>query len=261
MVFRISKEDLDRHFSTTNRRFSNAKMMGVMFLTKQEISERLLPPPLAPPAMPGGMMFIAEYPETNLGPGYREAALFLNCMHGEELGTYCLSMPIDSEPLRMHNGRDIFGFPKKMASIGFEREGNVARGWIERNGERYVELRIELSGSLPEVPPSGPTFLFKAMPRIDLKPGFDGPVYLARQKTDVQMKSFEIGTPELTVHPFPLDPWSEVEVVQTLTGFYMISDNTMNPGQIITEVDGEAFLPYYFKMTDVVVGDEPEASK
>ena len=121
--------------------------------------------PLEPAEMPGGLIFIAQYPETNLGPGYREAALYLNCRYGGEQGTYCLAMPIDSEPKRMHNGRDIFGLPKKMASIHLERKGDKVRGWVERMGVRFVEIAIELTGSLPEVPPTGPSFTFKAIER------------------------------------------------------------------------------------------------
>ena len=254
MGFVKTKEELDKYYNLGVRQFKGAKMMGVMFQTHPEIVQRLLPPPLKPAEMPGGLIFIAQYPRTNLGPGYREAALYLNCSYEGEQGTYCLSMPIDSEPNRMHNGRDIFGLPKKMASIHLEKEDNTVRGWVERMGVRFVEISIELSGSLPEVPPTGPSFTFKAMPRIDLTPGFDGPVLLCRQKTDVEMKSFDIGMPEIKLVHSKADPWAEVEIVQTMIGFYMESDNTMQPGKVVAEVKPEEFLPYYFKMIDFSVG-------
>ena len=88
------------------------------------------------------------------------------------------------------------------------------------------------------------------MPRIDLKPGFDGPVLLARQKTDVEMKSLEIGAGELTIRPSEADPWADLGNPQVMMAFYLVSDNTMQPGEIIGEVDGSAYLPHYFKMTD-----------
>jgi acetoacetate decarboxylase len=259
MGFVKTKEELDRYYGLGARKFIGAKMMGVMFQTRPEIVTRLLPPPLEPADMPGGLIFIAQYPKTNLGPGYREAALYLNCRYNDEQGTYCLSMPIDSEPNRMHNGRDIFGLPKKMANIHLERNGGRVHGWVQRQGVRFVEISIDLSGSLPEVPPTGPSFTFKAMPRIDLAPGFDGPVFLCRQKTDVEMKSFEIGMPEVILKPSDADPWAEVEIEQALIGFYMESDNTMRPGEILAEVDGDRFLPFYFKMTDFTTGESEEA--
>ncbi len=255
MGFVKTKEELNAYYGLGARHFKGALMMGVMFQTRPDIVSKLLPPPLQPADMPGGLIFIAQYPETNLGPGYREAALYLSCQYKGEQGTYCLSMPIDSEPNRMHNGRDIFGLPKKMADIHFEREGNRARGWVERLGTRFVEITIDLSGELPQVPPTGPSFTFKAMPRIDLTPGFDGPVFLCRQQTEVNMKRFEIGAPHVILTPSQADPWAEVEIVQTIIGFYMESDNTMKPGTVLAEADPEAFLPYYFKMTDFTVGN------
>ncbi len=254
MSFVKSKEELDKYYQLGARRFAGAKMMGVMFQTRPEIVQNLLPPPLLPTDSPDGLIFIAEYPETNLGPGYREAALYLKCRYEGEEGTYCLSMPITAEA-RMHNGRNIFGLPKKMADIHFEQSETEAYGWVERNGVRFVEVRIQLAGSLPQVPPTGPTFLFKAMPRIDLQPGFDGPVLLARQQTDVEMKRFDIGVPEITLRPSQTDPWAEVEVANVMIGFSMISDNTMQPGKILGEVDSDAFLPHYFKMTDFTADD------
>ena len=114
MGFVKTREELDKYYGLGVRRFSDARMLGVMFSTRPEVSERLLPPPLEQADLPGGLIFIAEYPKTNLGPGYREAALFMRCKYQGEAGSYCLSMPIDNEA-RMHNGRDVFGFPRRLA--------------------------------------------------------------------------------------------------------------------------------------------------
>ena len=249
MGFVKTEQELNEYYDLGVRRFNGAKMAGAMFTADPAATGALLPPPLEQADLPGGLIFIAEYPDTNLGPGYREAALFLRCKYKGEAGNHCLSMPIDNEP-RMHNGRDIFGFPKRMANIHFERNENKISGWVERAGVRFVELNVELAGSMDALPPTGPTFLFKAMPRIDLKPGFDGPVFLARQKTEVELKSLEIGSGEIALTPSEADPWSDLGEVQVMMAFYLVSDNTMLPGEIVEEVDGMAFLPHYFKMTD-----------
>lgn len=200
------------------------------------------------------MIFIANYPETNLGPGYRESALFLRCKYQGEAGSYCLSMPIDSEEDRMHNGRDIFGFPKKMAKIHLEKNGAEVLGWVERKGIRFVEIKASLTGKLPEMPKLGPTFLFKAMPRIDLKPGFDGPVFLCKQQTDIEFKSLEIGSARINFQQSSSDPWAEIEITKIIIAFYLVSDNTMQPGKVLAEVDPNAYLPYYFKMLNFFSG-------
>ena len=109
MGFTKTDKELAGYYELKTRKFTGAKIMGVVFETRPEIVERLLPPPLEPTGANNGLMFIAQYPETNLGPGYREAALFLGCQYQGETGNYCLSMPIDSEESRLYNGRDIFG--------------------------------------------------------------------------------------------------------------------------------------------------------
>jgi len=257
MGFVKTPEELAAYYETPARLFPGATMLGAMFETRPEIVARLLPAPLRPAEQPNGLVFIAEYPRTNLGPGYREAALFLNCQYGGETGTYCLAMPIDSEEVRCTNGREIFGFPKKLAKISLQRSGTTVHGWVERFGVRFFELKVELMSSMPSLPPTGPTFLFKAQPRIDLQPGFDGPVLLCRQQTEVALKSLEVGMPQLTFRPAPRDPWAEIEVVNPIAGFYLVSDNTMRPGEVIGQVDAEAYLPHYFKMVDFPVAQDP----
>lgn len=254
MGFCKTDQELAAYYGLGVRKFFGARMLGVVFQTSQKIVERLLPPPLEPAEAPTGMMFIARYPETNLGPGYREAALFLTCRYEGEQGNYCLSMPIDSEESRIYNGRDIFGFPKKAASIHLEEDGDVVSGRVERKGVRFVEIEANLAGSMPALPPTGPNFLFKAMPRIDLQPGFDGPVLLCRHQTDIQMKELRIGSAEVTLRDSAADPWSEIEPLDVVVAYHLTSDNTMLPGSVLREVDGEAFLPHYFKMTDFFTG-------
>lgn len=254
MGFVKTKEELGRYFAIKDRQFIGARMMGVMYETKPEVVARLLPPPLEPADAPAVTIFIAQYPETNLGPGYREAAMLLRCKYAGETGSYCLAMPIESEESRLYNGRDIFGFPKKMAHIVLDVSETEAAGRVERHGTTFVELKVKLAAPIPQFPPSGPNFLFKASPRIDLTPGFDGPVFLCRQQTDIVMKSMKIGPAEITLRTSDADPWAEVEVVKVVTGFYMVSDNTMRPGTVLKEVDGGAYLPYYFKITDFFAG-------
>ena len=249
MGFVKTETELASYFETPARLFPGAKMLGAMFETRPEIVARLLPPPLTPAESPSALVFIAEYPETNLGPGYREAALFLHCRYEGEAGTYCLSMPIDSEEVRCTNGREIFGFPKKLASIHLERQGDTVHGWVERHGVRFFELEVKLMSTMPALPPTGPSFLFKASPRIDLKPGFDGPVLLCKQTTDIELKTLEVGMPKLTFRPSGRDPWAEVEVVSPIAGFYLVSDNTMRPGAVVAKVDGDAYLPHYLGST------------
>lgn len=256
MGFVKTPEELAAYYELRVRVFPDVKMMGMVFGLDAGLSRHLLPPPLEQPELPGGLMFIAEYGETNLGPGYREAALFLRCSYQGTPGSYCLSMPIDSEASRLHNGRDIYGFPKKAAAIGCTWGADRATGWVERGGVRFVELSVERSAELDALPPTGPTYLFKGMPRADLQPGFDGPVFLVSQQTEVTTKKVQVGMPTVKLKDSSLDPWSELAGLEPMMGFVLESENRMLPGKVLGEVDGAAYLPHYFRMTDFYCGKE-----
>ncbi len=72
----------------------------------------------------------------------------INCRYQSEQGSYCLSMPIASEESRLYNGRDIFGFPKKMAAIHLEKNEEQICGWVERHGIRFLEIKAQMSDTI-----------------------------------------------------------------------------------------------------------------
>lgn len=250
MGFVKTKEELDYYFNLSTREFTDAQILGILYETEPEIIEKVLPPPLTPTPEPWALSFISHYPVTNLGPGYHESALFVRCQYNGEIGNYCLSMPIDDEA-RMHNGRDIYGFPKKLAHITLKRDGNSVEGRIERLGYTVATIRTELENAMEESPiKPGPNFLYKYLPAVDLSRGFDGKVFLIRQQNELETQSFEMGPGEITFGNSPHDTWREITVKKVISAFYMVNNIYLRPGAVVGEADPEAFLPYSFIMTD-----------
>ncbi len=250
MGFVKSAEEMDAYYSRGIRVFPGAQMQGILYETEADVIAQLLPPPLEPAAEPWAMAYIARFPETNLGPGYQEGAIFLRCQYDGEVGNYCLSMPLDDEA-RMLNGRDIYGFPKKMAKVGLTQEEKVVEGWAERHGIRFVTIRTELAMQLDEPPLKvGPNFLFKYMPAADLSRGFDGPVHLVRQQNELEYQQFEMGPGEISFEESVHDPWSDIVCKQVVASYFFTSTNRLLPGKVLAEIDPEAFLPYSFARTD-----------
>ena len=111
----------------------DAEAINIVYETKPEIIERLLPPPLEPFEQPLARVYIANFPRTNFGIVYKEAALMLICQYKGEVGVYTLSMPVDND-MAMVLGREFLGYPKKIGNIHFEKNKNEVNGWVERNG-------------------------------------------------------------------------------------------------------------------------------
>ena len=94
-----------------NAEFYGAQMLWVRFVTDAAVVRRCLPSGLQPAPDAVATAVVAHYPETNFGISYREGALLLPCRRGDELGVYCLAMPVDDDTALIA-GRERYGFPR-----------------------------------------------------------------------------------------------------------------------------------------------------
>lgn len=247
----------------TTADFFDAEMLSVYWETKPEIISRLLPPPLKPSDYPLAMAFVANYPKTNFDVSYRETALFLRAVYEGVEGGYCLAMPVTND-MAMAGGRELFGFPKKMADIHYSKQNESVSGWTQRRGIRFMEINAKLTGSFNEpeaadilLQPGSEdgtakavTYLYQSYP----KPGGDRLDYnpwLIRQETVLWPKILQIGEADITLTHSDYDPWAEVEVVKMLGAIYTMGDNSMLSANAVVSVDPTAFLPYAFLRMDM----------
>jgi len=244
--------------------FFDAEMLTLFWETKPEIIARLLPAPLKPASQPVAMAFVAHYPRTNFDVTYHETALFIRASYNGEEGNYCLAMPVTND-MAMAGGREMFGFPKKMADIGFNRSGDTISGWTERRGVRFMEVKAKMTGKFND-PASQETFLstgntddgtmrgisfnFKYFPAPE-GGAMDYNPRLVRQETVLRPKKLEFGEAEITFKASAYDPWQEVEVVKMLGAVYTVGDNSMLGGKAVAEVDFLQFAPYAFLKWDM----------
>jgi acetoacetate decarboxylase len=259
MGFIKSLEEIAKNYQS-NGEFYDAEVLTVYFETTTEIVQRLIPPPLKPTALPIGGAFVANYPRTNFGVTYQESALFLAAEFEGEEGAYCLAMPV-TDDMALILGREIFGYPKKIAKIHFKRDGQTVEGWTERRGVRFLETHAKLTGRFNDEDaqkmmiermaskPDLVVFNFKYFPAPG-RDGFDYNPRLIKEVVEFRPKSMEMGEAELVFRPSEHDPWSEVEMVRVLGAIYTVGNNTMLPGSIVAEVDQVEFAPYAFMKMD-----------
>jgi acetoacetate decarboxylase len=244
--------------------FYDAEMLTLFWETKPEIIARLLPPPLKPAAHPIAMAFVAYYPATNFDVTYRETALFIRAVHNGEEGGYCLAMPVTND-IAMAGGREVFGFPKKMADIHYKKDGDIVEGWTERRGIRFMEVRAKLTGKFND--PSaqnilmasaagddgtikGISYNFKYFPAPE-GGAFDYNPRLVKQETVLRPKEMQFGEADIILKPSDYDPWAEVEVVKMLGAMYTKGNNSMLGGKVVAEVGLMEFAQYAFLKWDM----------
>ena len=244
--------------------FYDAEMLTVFWETKPEIIARLLPAPLKPAGEPVAMAFVANYPRTNFDVVYKESALFIRAAYNGEEGNYCLAMPVTND-IAMAGGREVFGFPKKIADIDITRQGETVSGWTERRGVRFMEVRARLTGKFNDAQAQerlmsmaagndgsikGISYNFKYFPAPE-GGAFDYNPRLVRQETVLRPKQMLFGEAEIILKPSDYDPWAEVEVVKMLGALYTVGDNSMLGGKVVAEVDFLQFTPFAFLKWDM----------
>ncbi|NHI91659.1 MAG: hypothetical protein EAX96_04085 [Candidatus Lokiarchaeota archaeon] len=254
-------------------------MLLIFWETKPEIIEKILPPPLESISLPIAISFIANYPEASQGQPYLESALMIRCKFEGITGNYYLAMHVNDDRALV-GGREVFGFPKKMAHLGMKKEGNIIKATSERLGTKNLDVKVELSNKFNDIGEllpklndpdfrklqNDPEFLktvidikflptkkrgsisynFKYFPSPS-RDGFDYNPRLVRQETKGKIKSFNVGKVlEMTLGSSSHDPWGEVQVVKLLGALYTKSDNSMLPGKVVAEINSEEFLPYSY---------------
>jgi len=244
--------------------FYDAEMLTVFWETKPEIIARLLPPPLKPTSHPIAYAFVASYPSTNFDVTYMEAALFIRAAFNGEEGGYCLAMPVTSDMALIY-GREIYGFPKKMADIHYKKNGDTIVGWTKRRGTRFMKIRAKLTGKFNDpamqdiitanpINEDGSSTITSYNFKYFLAPegcAFDYNPRLVKQETEFRPKEMLFGEAQIIFKPSDYDPWAEVEVVKMLGALYTRGDNSMVSGKVVAEVEPKEFAPYALLKTDM----------
>ncbi len=214
------------------------------------------------------MAFMAKYPKTSFGSVYNEAALSLVVEYAEEVGVYCLTMPV-TEDMALIGGREIFGFPKKIADeISLERTENGVKGRYVRRGIELMNLSMsfdeeveanklaEMLSTLTsqelgdkEWEATSYNFKFFQSPQMigfDYKPRLVKQVTTFRPSSRIKL-SYNF---DLKLGSSDHDPLAEIPVKEPVLGFYGIFTNTMHPGEVVAEVEEEQFIRYAFSKVD-----------
>jgi acetoacetate decarboxylase len=245
--------------------FYDAEMITIFFETTPQTLARLLPPPLKPGALPIGFVFVANYPRTNFGVTYRESALFLRAEFNGEEGSYCLSMPVTND-IALILGREVFGYPKKMADIHLARKETNMEGWTERHKVRFMEVKARLTGKCNDEvaqaiiaqnyqsPSDALIYNFKYFPAPEQN-GFDYNPRLIKEIIRMNHRVVEFGEATLVLKSSPHDPWGDVEMVRVLGAVHTVGDNVMLPGSVVAEADAKEFAPYASMKLDALYGE------
>jgi acetoacetate decarboxylase len=196
----------------------------------------------------------AHYRDSSFGP-YNEFMPVIPCLFKGDLYLHVPLIYVDND-VAMAAGREIGGWPKKMAEISMERVGNEYRCSLERHGQRLASARMHVGSKLFSTPlpadkpvslpyPYNMTFMLppptgKPQPTvvlptttIKLVPGVgvdNPPPALARLiGSPWHMKgSFHGGSgASINYRPSENDPFYKLPILKTLGAMYFEGDMTL----------------------------------
>ena len=119
--------------------YRDALAMTISYETDADAAAALVPEGVEVPRPAMAGLIVAHYPKSTFGR-YNEAILTVQCRHEGIDYMYIPHIVVDTVP-PLAGGREIWGFPKKLASIGLEGDAELVRGAVERPvGVRLVTV-------------------------------------------------------------------------------------------------------------------------
>lgn len=151
-----------------------------------------------------------------------------------EQGAYVHAMYLNDHP-PIAGGRELWGFPKKLASPAFNYETDTVVGTLDYGAVRVATATMGFKHrALPAEPIlagiAQPNFLLKIIPHVD---GSTRICELVRyHMVDVAFKGAWTGPASLELHPHALAPVADLPVLKVESAVHYIADMTLALGTV-----------------------------
>lgn len=214
--------------------YRDARALTVLYETEEEAAQNILPEGLELPLPTTVRLMVVHYPFSTIGP-YDEAILGLDCLWRGEPRFYIAHILVSTVP-PLVGGREVWGFPKKLAHIQLRQEEELLLGIVERpRGNRLVTATMRPERPL-EPPPTarGGSIALRVIP----SPEEGAPPSLAQlieiPAAGWQTHEMWAGPGSLSFDaPSELDPWFRLPVRRIKGALYTRYDFTLPHGRII----------------------------
>jgi acetoacetate decarboxylase len=215
-------------------RFVNREYMIITYRTDEDALRRLVPAPLEIAEPVVKYEFIRMPDSTGFGD-YTESGQVIPVRFKGQSGGYVHAMYLDDDP-PIAGGRELWGFPKKLASPSLKVERDTLIGTLDFGPARiasgtmgYKHVQMSEASVLHAL--DQPGFLLKVIPRVDGSPRICELVrYYLR---DITLKGAWTGPAKLELHPHALAPVASLPVREVMSAIHLIADLTLDLGEVV----------------------------
>jgi acetoacetate decarboxylase len=215
-------------------RFVNREFMIITYRTDRAALEKVVPKPLEIVEPIVKYEFIRMPDSTGFGD-YTESGQVIPVRFRGEAGGYVHAMFLDDDP-PIAGGRELWGFPKKLASPSLRVEHDTLLGALDYGPVRiasgsmgYKHEAISREKALAAL--AEPGFLLKIVPHVDGTPRICEIVRYALG--DVDLHGAWRAPAALALYPHALAPVSDLPVLEVISGVHLVADLTLNLGEVV----------------------------
>lgn len=182
-------------------------------------ARRLLPLGMRLEGTPRATVFVADYTKTSFTVPYREAALLIHIRTPLGKGVHCPWMLVDDDTALAY-GREMLGYPKKMAEFTFREKGRRVHSSVTRRGTRILSFTMEIGQSQ-----ASPTPVFGIKTFNAGGPGqfvAINPIWLFRARERIR-ESYDARA-TLALAPSKYDPVSQLVAGEPFNARFVVMD-------------------------------------
>ena len=215
-------------------RFINREFLVITYRTDIEAVQAVVPEPLEVTEPIVKYEFILMPDSTGFGD-YCESGQVIPVSFNGQKGGYCHAMYLnDDSPIA--GGREIWGFPKKLAepSLRVEKDtlvGNLDYGPVRVTTGTMGYKHKALDPATIKASLEAPNFLLKIIPHVDCGPRICELVRYYLQELNV--KGAWEGPAGLELHAHALAPVADLPVREVLSAVHIQTDLTIGLGEVV----------------------------
>ena len=215
-------------------RFVNREFLIVTYRTDPDALRAVVPEPLQFTDAIVKYEFIRMPNSTGFGD-YTESGQVIPVTFNGRAGGYVHSMYLNDEA-PIAGGRELWGFPKKLASPSMVVETDTLVGKLDYGSVRvatstmgYKHRQLDNAAVLAGM--LAPNFLLKIIPHVDGNPRICELVQYFLE--DVTIKGAWTGPAALELAHHALAPVAQLPVLEVISGTHILSDMTLGLGTVI----------------------------
>jgi acetoacetate decarboxylase len=225
-------------------RFYNREYIIINYRTDPAALAAVVPEPLQIAEPIVKYEFIRMPDSTGFGD-YTESGQVIPVIYNGEHGSYVHSMYLDDDA-PISGGREIWGFPKKLASPKITHEGDVIVGTLHYGsqlcasgtmGYKHKVLDAEAIANLAKAM-QAPNYLLKIIPHVDATPRI---LELVRYRLeDTQIKGAWSSPAALQLYQHVIADVARLPVLEVVSALHFTADLTLGMGEVVHDYLADA---------------------